>query len=61
MQELWDQINFDAGVIYISSDHADSMGLPQSQSFPWDPKLQIYLLNGYHDLHCLVSFAGPGV
>ena len=61
MQELWDSINFDAGVIYISSDLADSMELPPSQSFPWDPKLQTYLLNGYHNLHCLVSFAVPRV
>lgn len=57
MQELWDGINFDAGMIYISSEYADSMELLPSQSFPWDPNLKIYLLNGYHNLHCLVRFA----
>ena len=59
MQELWDGINFDAGVIYISPEYADSMGLMPSQNFPWDPNLKVYLLNGYHNLHCLVRVADP--
>ena len=44
-------------MIYISPEHADSMELPPSQKFPWDPNLKIYLLNGYHNLHCLVRLA----
>ncbi|KAL8867025.1 MAG: hypothetical protein Q9198_008672 [Flavoplaca austrocitrina] len=53
-QELWDNINFDAGMIYITPEHAASMDLPPAQDFPWDPELKVYLLNGYHNLHCLV-------
>ncbi|KAI4193267.1 MAG: hypothetical protein LQ346_003962, partial [Caloplaca aetnensis] len=54
-QELWDNINFDAGMIYITPEHAAHMGLPPAQDFPWDPELKVYLLNGYHNLHCLQS------
>ena len=55
MQESWDSINFDAGVIYISHEQAQSMELLPTQNFPWDSDLKIYLLNGYHNLHCLVG------
>ena len=54
-QEHWDAVNFDAGMIYISEDMVDSLGLPNAQPFPWDESKSIYLLNGYHNLHCLVS------
>lgn len=54
-QELWDNINFDAGMIYITPEHAADMELPPAQDFPWDPELKVYLLNGYHNLHCLQS------
>lgn len=46
MRELWDGMNVDADMIYISPEYADSMELLPSQSFPWDPNLKIYLLNG---------------
>ncbi|KAL8991213.1 MAG: hypothetical protein Q9169_007919 [Polycauliona sp. 2 TL-2023] len=55
LQQLWDDINFDAGMIYITPEHAKSMELPPAQDFPWDPELKVYLLNGYHNLHCLQS------
>jgi hypothetical protein len=31
------------------------MGLPKAQRFPYDESKGIYLLNGYHSLHCLVG------
>lgn len=31
------------------------MGLPEAQTFPWDDNKGLYLLNGYHNLHCLVG------
>lgn len=54
-QEYWDTINFDAGMIYITDDMVESLGLPPAQPFPWDNSHSIYLLNGHHNLHCLVS------
>ena len=53
-QEHWDAINFDAGMVYLSDEMAHSLNLPPSQPFPWDESKSIYLLNGYHNLHCLV-------
>ena len=59
IQELWDGMTFDADMLYISPDYADSMELLPSQSFPWDLNRKIYLLNGYYNLYCLVRFADP--
>ena len=30
-------------------------GLPVAQRFPWDQSKGVYLLNGHHNLHCIVS------
>lgn len=30
-------------------------GLPHAMRFPWDDDKGVYLLQGYHNLHCLVS------
>ena len=30
-------------------------GLPMAQRFPWDVSKGVYLLNGHHNLHCIVS------
>ncbi|KAI4184227.1 MAG: hypothetical protein L6R41_004886 [Letrouitia leprolyta] len=46
-------------MIYITPEHAADMELPPAQDFPWDPELKVYLLNGYHNLHCLVSHPNP--
>lgn len=54
VQELWDAINFDEGQISIPHDVAAEMQLPPAQPFPWDPTRGIYLVNAYHNLHCLV-------
>ena len=52
--ELWDRINIDAGMVALPADFATANGLPLAQRFPWDPSKGIYLLNGYHNLHCIV-------
>lgn len=48
----WDQI--DLGVVAISENDARSMDLPETQKWPWDHSKGIYILNGFHDLHCIV-------
>jgi hypothetical protein len=30
-------------------------GIPRAQHWPWDGDKGVYLLNGFHNLHCLVS------
>jgi len=51
---LWHAINIDNGVIALSDEYVASKGLPPAQRFPWDATKGIYILHGYHNLHCLV-------
>ncbi|KAI4244324.1 MAG: hypothetical protein L6R40_003050 [Gallowayella cf. fulva] len=50
---LWDEISIDNGTVALDDSYAASLGLPLSQRFPWDQDKGLYLLNGYHSLHCL--------
>ena len=52
---LWHGINIDDGVIALSDDYVTSKGLLPAQRFPWDATKGIYILHGYHNLHCLVG------
>ena len=53
--ELWDSIDFDPGFVALPYDWTESKSLPRAQAFPWDKSQGLYVLNGYHALHCLVS------
>lgn len=53
--QAWDDINIDIGTIALDKSYASSMNLPEAQQFPWDESKSIYLLTGFHDLHCLAS------
>jgi hypothetical protein len=53
--ELWEKTIYDAGNIALDDEYAKAMGLPRSQRFPWDTSKGIYLINAYHNLHCVVS------
>lgn len=53
--QAWNSIDFSAGMIAIDDKEAAELGLPRSQRFPWDDSKGIYLLNAYHNLHCLVG------
>jgi len=51
--QLWEEISIDNGTVALSDSYAEAMGLPISQRFPWDKEKGIYLLNGFHSMHCL--------
>lgn len=51
--QKWAEIDFSTGIVAISDKEARELNLPQSQRFPWDNSKGIYLLNAYHNLHCL--------
>ena len=55
---LWDAINFDVGMVALPYDWTESKDLPRAQPFPWDHDQGLYVLNGHHALHCLVSGKG---
>ena len=52
--ELWNSISIDPGVVALSDGYVEEMRLPKAQRFPWDDSKGIYLLNAYHNMHCLV-------
>ena len=52
--KLWEDINIDSGIIALSDEYARSKGLPKARRFPWDQSKGLYILQGYHELHCLV-------
>jgi hypothetical protein len=57
VRKLWHDIDVDLTVIALTDDYAIKKGLVPQERFPWDPEKGIYILHGYHNLHCLVSNA----
>ena len=55
--QFWEAISIDNGTVALDDAYAEEAGLPLSQRFPWDQKKGIYLLNGFHSMHCLVSLS----
>ncbi|GAP83925.1 putative protein of unknown function DUF3328 [Rosellinia necatrix] len=51
--ELWYNINVDSAVVALSDDWVDQHDLRRAQRFPWDQSKGIYILHGFHNLHCL--------
>ena len=54
--ELWDGIEFDPGFVALPYSWTESKALPRVEAFPWDKNQGLSVLNGYHALHCLVSW-----
>ncbi|RAK77476.1 uncharacterized protein BO72DRAFT_496141 [Aspergillus fijiensis CBS 313.89] len=51
---LWeDELSGDPGVVALENDFVREKHLPEAMPFPWDPSKSVYLLQGYHNLHCL--------
>lgn len=50
---LWDAINIDDGVVALPDAFVAQHDLRRAQRFPWDPSKGIYILHGFHNLHCL--------
>ena len=51
----WDSWVVDPGIVALPHDWVKGKMLPQSQRWPWGKDKGIYLLNGFHNIHCLVS------
>jgi len=50
---VWDRVNHDIGVVAVPKKWAQEKGLPLGSTWPWNPDKAIYLVNAYHQLHCL--------
>ncbi|MCJ1236443.1 hypothetical protein MMC14_004424 [Varicellaria rhodocarpa] len=54
-EKLWNKTLIDLGNIALADSYAQSMDLPRAQRFPWDSSKGIYLINAYHNLHCVIT------
>lgn len=54
---MWDSPEYDwyLGWVALQNDVAQSKGLPTAMHWPWDSSRSIYILHGFHSLHCVVS------
>ncbi|KAI4134144.1 MAG: hypothetical protein LQ347_001764 [Umbilicaria vellea] len=51
--QVWEDIGIDHGIVALPDPYVESMGLPTSVRFPLDLDKGIYVLNGFHSMHCL--------
>ena len=54
---VWDDLRYDynEGVIAVDNDFVEKHNLPQAQRWPWDESKSVYMLQGWHSIHCIVS------
>ncbi|KID94013.1 hypothetical protein MAJ_10007, partial [Metarhizium majus ARSEF 297] len=52
---MWDSPEYDwyLGWVALQNDVAQSKGLPTAMHWPWDSSRSIYILHGFHSLHCV--------
>ena len=53
----WQKIIPDHGIVAVPHDYAEQYGIPPSVNAPGDPSKALYLLEAYHQIHCIVSAA----
>lgn len=51
--QLWHNINVNYGVVALSDEWAAQHDLRTAQRFPWDVTKGVYILHGFHNLHCI--------
>ena len=52
--EAWEAIIPDHGIVAVDHQWAAQRLLPASQDFSGDPSKGLYLLEAYHQMHCIV-------
>ena len=50
----WDDWIVDPGIVALPNNWVKGKMLPQAQHWPWDEDKGLYLLQGFHNIHCLV-------
>lgn len=51
----WEALSGDPGVVALSDEFVAAKQLPVAMRYPWDSSKGVYLLQGFHNLHCIVS------
>lgn len=54
VSELYEGWNGDKGVIALHDDYVEEMGLPRALRYPHNDNYGVYLLQSFHNMHCLV-------
>lgn len=55
VDELWDDILPAHGIVAVDYRWAAERRMPATMSLPSDPSKGVYVIDAYHQLHCLVS------
>lgn len=50
----WESWVVDPGIVALPHNWVKGKMLPQAQHWPWDEDKGLYLLQGFHNMHCLV-------
>ena len=54
VEEIWDAILPAHGIVAVDHQWAAEKQLPASMSLPSDPQKGVYIIDAYHQIHCLV-------
>ncbi|KAH8719545.1 hypothetical protein GQ44DRAFT_623299, partial [Phaeosphaeriaceae sp. PMI808] len=49
----WEALSGDPGVVALSDEFVAATQLPVAMRYPWDSSKGVYLLQGFHNLHCI--------
>ena len=52
--DLWNALAPEVGMVVVDNGLSRQMDLYDTSTFPWDHGKGIYMLEGFHSLHCLV-------
>lgn len=56
VEALWDNIIPAHGIVAVEHRWAAERQLPATISLPGDPSKGVYIIDAYHQMHCLVGF-----
>lgn len=55
VDQLWDNILPAHGIVAVDHQWAAERQMPATMNLPSDPSKGVYIIDAYHQLHCLVS------
>jgi hypothetical protein len=53
--EHWEAFNHERGWVELSHTYAQQRDMSPGLYLPDDPSMGLFILDGYHQMHCLVS------
>ena len=59
VDKLWDNILPAHGIVAVDHGWAAERHLPATMTLPSNSSKGVYIIDAYHQLHCLVSIAAP--